>query len=105
MDNQSFYGSICITDLIEQAKVKHSAFSKGKNGKVYCNVQIWLNKEEDKYGNIMSAQLQPTKERKDIDTKLYIGNFKKSEGAKPINGKDIASVSKGLDEALNDLPF
>jgi hypothetical protein len=101
MENQLFYGSICITELIEQAKVKHSAFSKAANGKIYCNVNIWLNKEEDKFGNIMSAQLAPSKERKDIDTKLYIGNFKKSEGAKPLSDKD----TKSFVDVADDLPF
>lgn len=104
MSNELFYGSICITDLIEQAKVKHSAFSKGNNGKIYCNVNVWLNEKEDKYGNIMSAQLNPTKERKDKDAKLYIGNFKRSE-VKPINDRDIDAVSKDLEEVASDLPF
>jgi hypothetical protein len=99
--SQLFYGSICITDLLEQAKVKHSAFSKGTNGKIYCNVNIWLNDEEDKFGNIVSAQLNPTKERKDIDAKIYIGNFKKSEGAKPLSDND----TKTFVAIADDLPF
>jgi hypothetical protein len=105
MENQSFYGSICVTDLIEQIKVKHSAFSKGKNGKIYCNATVWLNKEVDKYDNIMSLQLAPTKERKDIDAKLYIGNFKKSEGAKPVADKDVTKAEKEFEAAVSDLPF
>ena len=106
MENQLFYGSICVTDLIEQIKVKHSAFNKGTNGKIYCNLNVWLNKEEDKYGNIMSAQLSPTKERKDKDAKLYIGNFKKSEGTnKPVVDRDIDKTEKAFEEAVSDLPF
>jgi hypothetical protein len=105
VNNQSFYGSLCLTDLIEQAKVKHSAFSKGKNGKIYVNVNVWLNEEEDKYGNIMSVQLNPTKERKDTDAKVYIGNMKKSESQKPLADKDIASVEKTLQDVADDLPF
>ena len=105
MENQSFYGSICLTDLIEQLKVKHSAFTKGKNGKIYVNATVWLNAKEDKYGNIMSIQLQPTKERKDIDTKLYVGNFKEGVGAKPANNKDVTSVSAEFEQAVSDLPF
>lgn len=49
MSNQLFGGSICLTDMIEQAKKGHSAFAKSdKNGKVYCNILTWLNEKEDK---------------------------------------------------------
>lgn len=30
MENQLFYGSICLSDLLEQAKQKHSAFTKAQ---------------------------------------------------------------------------
>ena len=103
--SKSFYGSICLTDLIEQMKVKHSAFSKGKNGKIYANVNVWLNDQQDKFGNIMSVQLNPTKERKDTDAKVYIGNMKESENSpKPVDNKDIESVAADFD-AVDDLPF
>lgn len=36
--NQLFGGSLCLTEMIEQAKKGHSAFSKAQNGKVYCNI-------------------------------------------------------------------
>lgn len=36
--NQLFGGSICLTELVEQAKKGHSGFSKAQNGKVYCNI-------------------------------------------------------------------
>ncbi len=98
--SQSFYGSICLTDLIEHAKKKHSAFSKADNGKIYCNTTIWLNDEVDKFGNIMAAQLNPKKELKEQDGNPYIGNFKKSE-AKPIAKNDITELEKVID----DLPF
>lgn len=105
MANQLFYGSISLTELIEQAKVKHSAFTKAQNGKIYVNINIWLNEEEDKFGNIMSVQLNPSKERKDKDAKVYIGNLKKSDGAKPLGDNDISNVEKSLQEAADDLPF
>lgn len=96
-----FYGSICVTDLIEQAKAKHSAFTKGQNGKIYCNANVWLNDEQDKFGNIMALQLNPSKEKKDVDKKLYVGNFKESEGQKPVSDKDV----KSLEIPADDLPF
>lgn len=98
--SQLFYGSVCVTDLIEYAKKKHSAFSKADNGKIYANVNVWLNDEVDKFGNVMAAQLNPKKELKEQDGQPYIGNFKRSE-AKPIAQNDI----KELENAVDDLPF
>lgn len=95
--SELFYGSVCLTDLIEHAKAKHSAFYRGKDGKVYGNVNVWLNDNLDKYGNIMSMQLNPTKEMKDIDKKFYIANFKKSTGPKPIGDRDASNLDSEFD--------
>lgn len=115
--SELFYGSICLTDMLEHAKSKHSAFTKGQNGKIYASVNVWLNDEADKYGNILAIQLNPTKENKDVEKKYYIGNCKKSEGAKPIQDKDLSGLDAELDvpirktaeNAVNpaddDLPF
>lgn len=115
-----FYGSLCITDLIDQLKAKHSAFSKAQNGKIYASVSVWLNDEKDKFGNIMSVQITPSKEMKDIEKKLYIGNLKESEGARPVSDNDINGLDTDLDaparqtyapsantatEPIDDLPF
>lgn len=97
MQNQLFFGSICLTDMLEAAKKKHSAFTKGQNGKIYCSVNVWLNAEKDKFGNIMSVQLNPTKEMKDIDGRAYIGNMKQSDGPKPISDRDTSSLDVDLD--------
>jgi hypothetical protein len=123
-ENKLFYGSLCLTDLIDQAKQKHSAFTKGNNGKIYASINIWLNSEPDKFGNIMSLQINPSKEMKDIDKKMYVGNLKESEGPKPISDRDISSMDADLDvptrqtgggsttppapeitEPIDDLPF
>lgn len=98
--SQLFYGSICLTDIVEQAKKGHSEFSKADNGKIYANVNVWLNDTVDKYGNIMSCQLNPKKEKKDEDGQPYIGNMKKSE-QKPVTQGDVAAI----EEEVNDLPF
>jgi hypothetical protein len=113
-----FYGSISVSDLIDQLKAKHSAFSKAQNGKIYANISVWLNDEKDKFGNIMSVQITPTKEMKDVEKKLYIGNLKESEGAKPVSDKDISGIDTDLDAPVrttgprpgesgmvDDLPF
>jgi hypothetical protein len=69
-------GSICLTDLNEQAKNGHSAFSRGKNGKVYFNVNLWVNDTPDQYGNTVSIQLNSKKELRETEGKIYIGNAK-----------------------------
>jgi len=114
-----FYGSLCISDLVDQLKQKHSAFSKAQNGKIYANVSVWLNDEKDKFGNIMSVQITPSKGMKDVEKKMYIGNLKESEGAKPVSDKDISGIGDDIDAperqtsgprqgesgAYEDLPF
>ncbi len=98
--SQLFYGSICVTDIINHAKKQHSAFTKADNGKIYANVNVWLNEEEDKFGNIVSVQLNPKKDRAEEDGKPYIGNMKKSE-PKPIQPQDLEQMQ----DVVDDLPF
>jgi hypothetical protein len=81
--------SICFTELMDHAKKAHSAFSRSeKNQKAYVNVQIWINDEQDKYGNDASLMLNSTKEKRESEGKVYIGNgkwstFGQSEPKKP----------------------
>jgi hypothetical protein len=112
--SKRYYGSICLTDMIEAAKKGHSAFSKSsKNGKIYCNVNLWDNEKVDEYGNTMSLQVNPSKEMKDKEDRFYIGNFKKAEDSKPISSKDAAGLdvdlpsqpAKNITEPIDDLPF
>jgi hypothetical protein len=118
---QLFYGSICLTDLIENAKKKHSAFTKGNNGKLYAAVNVWLNDNVDKFGNIMSVQINPSKAMKDLEDRIYIGNLKQSDGPTPISDRDVSGLDTNLDvpekktapsasaaditEPIEDLPF
>lgn len=123
--SQLFFGSICLTDLIELAKKKHSAFTKGNNGKIYASINVWLNSELDKFGNIMSVQINPTKEMKDLEDRVYIGNLKQSDGPKPVSDRDVNGLDDNFDvpsrpsttttsgaspasdatEPIDDLPF
>lgn len=113
--SKKFYGSICVSDLVDLAHKKHSAFTKAENGKIYANATVWLNDDVDKYGNIMSVQLNPKKELKEQDGYPYVGNFKEAE-TKPISSKDTSGLSlpsdmettsKGIEpsEPVDDLPF
>lgn len=101
--NQLFYGSICLSDLIEKAKQKHSAFSKGKNGKIYANVNVWLNETPDKYGNLLSIKVNPSKENKDTEEGFYIGNCKKSDGPTPVSDRDVTDLDINIDP-VTDIP-
>jgi hypothetical protein len=99
-DSKLYTGSVCLTDLIEKAKEKHSAVSKSaSNGKIYVNVLLWENSETDKYGNSHSLQLNSTKERKDVEGKVYVGNFK------PVELKKQASTEVSVSDIPDDLPF
>jgi len=98
-----FSGSICITDLLENAKKMHSAFSKSQtNNKIYCNILIWENDEPDKYQNTHSIQLNSSKDKKDTEEKIYIGNAKPIERKepKPVTSNDVNDLPEP-----NDLPF
>jgi len=99
-----FTGSICLTDLLEQAKKAHSAFTRSQaNQKVYVNILVWENDEKDKYDNTHSFQLNSTKDKKEAEGKIYIGN------AKPIERKEPVPLSQDdartFTEDLSDLPF
>lgn len=96
-------GSICLTDLLEQAKKAHSACSRAKNGKAYVALQIWINDTPDQYGNTVSIQLNSTKEKKESEGKIYIGNAKdltKPETVKNETQNNIPETENG-----DGLPF
>lgn len=76
-------GSLCLSDINANAKIGHSAFSKAANGKIYFNINIWLNDEKDKYGNTASIQLNSKKDLRETEGKIYIGNAKPVEAAQP----------------------
>ena|ERR1700734_2535937 len=119
MDSQLYYGSICITDIMTMLNKRHSAFTKGNNGKIYCNISVWVNDIPDQYGNSMALLLSSKKENKEREGKQYIGNCKKSDydGPKPVSDSDVKEVgnnwAKGFDNGprdgesgfVDDLPF
>jgi len=97
MAKQLFYGSINLSELIDKAKDKHSAFKKADNGNIYVAVQIWET-ENDKYGNDAGIQLSPAKDS--TDKKTYVGNLKKT--AQEQKQEEASSFLDGL---ATDLPF
>src|SRR5690606_10205171 len=92
-------GSLCFTDLKEALKNAHSSGTRAANGKIYVNIAIWLNDEADKYGNTASIQLNSTKEKRETEGKVYIGN------AKPLPGSTPEPVTASDIDDSDDLPF
>jgi len=90
--NKLLYGSICLSDLIEIGKTGHSAYKKADNGKIYINVNVWINEEKDKFGNDASVCVNPEKESG--HEKKYIGNLKYSEikGTTQAKANDIPEI-------------
>lgn len=101
-------GSLCLTDLVAKAKEGHSAFSKGKNGKIYVAFTEWVNDEPNEYGQHSCYLLNSTKEKKEAEGKVYIGNGKKSEasGGAPVTASDADALNlDGVGDDSSGLPF
>jgi hypothetical protein len=115
--NEFIVGSMCLTTLTEMAKKGHSAFSKStKDGKIYFNYAEWINDEPNQFGQHSSIQLNSSKEKKESEGKVYIGNGKKIETSKPVASSDIdddfsnvptatTQKQKSSSEPIDDLPF
>jgi len=96
---------MCLSDLSEQFKAKHPAFSKSeKNGKIYVNVTVWVNDEADQYGNHAALQLSKPK---DSDMKpIYFGNLKMHQQQASLGiQQSTHSASPSVEEVEDDLPF
>lgn len=94
------YGSLCYTEIVEQAKKGHPAFSRAQNGKVYFNVDIWMNDEHDKFGNQLSVSL--SKKKGDDIKNVTIGNLKTNEHTTQSVSIPTSQVKSTNDD---DLPF
>lgn len=93
------YGSMCLSDLSEQFKAGHPAFTKSeKNGKVYVNVTVWVNDEADQYGNHAALQLSKPK---DSDMKpIYFGNLKMHQAQGTGSTPTPSAPSTEVDDLL-----
>lgn len=95
------YGSLCYTEIVAQAKNGHPAFSRAQNGKVYFNIDVWLNDEPDKLGNTISVSL--SKKKGDDIKSVTIGNLKANEPQPQITPPLPTTENKSEDD--DDLPF
>ena len=86
-----YNGSICVSDIPKDK------LTQAKNGKLYLNLDLWINDEKDQYGNIGSVSVRQSKEQREAkEKKTYIGNFKPLE-------KQVSEAPS--QEAFDDLPF
>ena len=92
-------GSIDFTKLLDEAKKGNKAFSRASNGKIYLNLNVWINEEKDKFGNIASLQSSFVDAQK--EDKFYFGNLKEIEQKLP---EPIAENSSEIPDS-SDLPF
>ena len=93
------YGSLDFSKLLELAKAGNKAFSKASNGKIYLNLNVWINDEKDNYGN--DASIQTTFKEATKEEKIYFGNLKISEQKPP---EPLAENSVEIPDEM-DLPF
>jgi len=93
------YGSVDFSKLLELAKAGNKAFSKASNGKIYLNLNVWINDKKDDFGNDASVQISFKDATK--DEKVYCGNFKISEQKEP---EPLQQNSVEIPEP-DDLPF
>lgn len=95
---QNLYGSIDFSKLLEEAKKGNKAFTRAANGKVYCNISVWINDEKDEYGN--DASIQTSFKDAAKEERFYVGNLKKSEPKTQTLEAGAADIPDD-----DDLPF
>lgn len=87
----NYYGSICVSDLMQLVKDNPSVVSQSKNGKTYLNIDVYVKEVEDAYGNLASISVKVGETRK------YLGNLKKSKFNDVVNNKKAIEPNKGFD--------
>jgi len=92
------YGSLDFSKLLELAKSGNKAFSRAENGKIYLNLNVWINDEKDKFGK--DASMQTSFKDATKEEKVYFGNLKISEPTtKPLEENNSTIP------AADDLPY
>ena len=65
---------------IDVTKIDKSRLFQGKKG-TYLDADIWINDEQDKFGNDASVSMSQTKEEREAKAqKIYIGSARKVFG-------------------------
>lgn len=89
-----------LVGKINVNKIDKAKLFVGKKG-TYLDVIIWINDEEDNYGNVASIQQTLSKEERDAGSpKIFLGNLADLPGNKPAPAAAAAEET-----AEGDLPF
>ena len=94
-ESRLFKGLICLTEI---NKEDGAIFTSKETGKMYINVDVWLNSEPDKYGNNMSIQHTYKKSDEEGFDKNYIANLKEVSFEK----KELPAATQ---QEVDNLPF
>lgn len=105
MENNRFYGSICLSDIPKEV------MRKAANGKVYVNISIAPRKEVGKFGHTHYITCRPKAEEVKEGVNYFIGDLKPSAFAEenaasqaPQAVAEEVQVTTTEDNGL-DLPF
>ena len=91
-----YNGSICLSDI-----PKEKITTSERNGKKYLNVNVWVNDDEDQYGNIASVSVSQSKAEREAKAKrVYIGNLKL-----PQAQAQTTPAAPAQPAPADDLPF
>jgi hypothetical protein len=101
-----------ISARIDVTKIPKEAIYIGEKGK-YLTLDIWINDDDDKYGNNCSVNIQQSKEDREAKTpKTYIGNgqtkfgFGDKPAPAPSQQPGVVTAKAGdWDDADDDIPF
>jgi hypothetical protein len=96
--SQVLHISLDYSELMAKAKASHSAFTRGKNGRAYLALSVFLNDAPDKFGNDVTITLNSAKAAKDKEGTVYVGHGQTPAARK---GKKINQEPAPSD----DLPF
>ena len=97
-NNESLFGSICLTDIPKEL------IKTGKNGKKYLSVVVNKRKEVGHYGHTHYIKAYAKKGTIDPNVNLYIGELKPSEGTGQQGGNPYPPQDGGWQPQGNGFP-
>lgn len=98
--SQILNGSIDLNQ-IDKSKIKTVTKKDGSIAK-YLDISVFINDEQDKYGNIASISIGQTKEERESKvSKVYLGNLKRTWASEP----SAKPASEQTNNSNDDLPF
>lgn len=85
-----------LTGSINLSKMdKTKLFKSESSGHFFLNIAVWVNDEEDDYGNHASIQQQQSKEDREAGApRIYLGNMKmmSSGGLVPAKEEEVKEL-------------